>query len=34
MGYRTLSGSRKHPELNSIPETLAKMVGVLFRKEF
>ena len=32
MGYRTLSGSRKHPELNSIPDKRGVRVFKLWQK--
>lgn len=32
MGYRTLSGSRKHPELNSIPDKRGERVFKLWQK--
>ena len=32
MGYRTLSGSRKHPELNSIPDKRGVRIFKLWQK--
>ena len=32
MGYRTLSGSRKHPELNSVPDKRGERVFKLWQK--